>query len=449
MTEGRQRSYMLTVLATIFCFNSVDRFAISLFLQDIKRDLALSDTQLGLMTGIAFAAFYSIMGVPLARWADRGNRVTILGFTTILWSMALIACGLARNFLQLLVIRIAVAVGEAGCTPVAHSLIAEHYSRAERPRAVARFLLGGSAGALIGYFVAGWLNNRFGWRVAFALLGLPGLPLAILACLTLREPRKSQWKDAAATGDRHRDTLAAPTPPSMAQVLRVMSRVRAFRHLLAGNSVLFFLYYGVSKWQPTFFIRSYAMPVHEVGAWFGVILGGGMLIGTILSGEWPRRLAPQNERRQLLILSAIFCTLIPISVGIYLAEDRHFAFLFMAVNAVVMAATFGPLYATIPMVVPETMRAMSIALVYLFANLIGMGLGPLAVGAISDALHATFGAESLRFALLLMTPGYVWGAWHLFRASRYIAADIDHATRTNEAGNRAAFMTAPRDIAAS
>jgi MFS family permease len=190
MQHPAYRRYLLGVLLVIFAFNAVDRQALGLFMQDIKIDLGLSDTQLGLLTGIAFALFYSIMGIPLARWADRGNRVLIIALTTALWSAAVFLCGFAGSFVQLFLIRIGAAVGEAGCIPPAHSLLADYFDRAERPRAVAIYMLGVPLSALVGSFLAGWLNELYGWRFAFKVLGLPGLALAALAWLSLREPRQ-------------------------------------------------------------------------------------------------------------------------------------------------------------------------------------------------------------------------------------------------------------------
>src|SRR5688500_10553590 len=169
MTESRYKQYLLAVLLVVLASNYMDRLALGLLLQDIKVDLALSDTQLGFLSGIAFALFYSVMGLPIARWADRGNRVAIITFTTVLWSAAVALCGVAGNFVQLLLIRMVVAVGEAGCIPPAHSLIADYFTRAERPRAVAIYMLGGQL-SVVGYFAAGWLNELYGWRVTFMLL---------------------------------------------------------------------------------------------------------------------------------------------------------------------------------------------------------------------------------------------------------------------------------------
>lgn len=169
--------YWLALLTAIMVFNYVDRVAMGLLLQDIKVDLSLSDTQLGLLTGIAFASFYAVMGIPIARWADRGNRVTIISVTVALWSIAVALCGAATNFFQLLLIRMGVAIGEAGCHPPAFSLIADYFDRAERPRAVARYMLGWPLALLVGFFVGGWLNQIYGWRATFVFLGLPGVLL--------------------------------------------------------------------------------------------------------------------------------------------------------------------------------------------------------------------------------------------------------------------------------
>src|SRR6187431_1078222 len=210
MAVHSYKHYLLAALTVILTFNYMDRVALGILLQDIKADLHLSDTQLGFLSGIAFALFYSVMGVPIARWADRGNRVTIITLTTALWSVAVALCGVATSFTQLLLTRVAVAVGEAGCIPPAFSLIADYFNRGERPRASAIYGLGAPLSTVIGYFFSGWLNDLYGWRVTFMLLGVPGLVLAALAWFTLRDPRHADAKRA----DRHsRVTPQTVAPP--------------------------------------------------------------------------------------------------------------------------------------------------------------------------------------------------------------------------------------------
>ena len=189
MKASAYRNYMLGVLLIMLAFNNADGLALGLVLQNIKVDLHLSDTQLGFLSGIAFALFYAVMGIPIARWADRGNRVTILTLTAAVWSVMMALCGMVTSFAQLLLVRIGVAIGETGCMPPAFSLIPDYFTRAERPRAVAIYLLGSNVSFVIGYLLAGWFNQLYGWRATFILLGLPGLVPAALAWFTLSEPR--------------------------------------------------------------------------------------------------------------------------------------------------------------------------------------------------------------------------------------------------------------------
>jgi predicted MFS family arabinose efflux permease len=417
-SQSAYKHYLLTVLSIVLAFNAVDRLALGLLLQDIKVDLGLTDTQLGVLTGIAFAVFYSAMGIPIARWADRGNRVLIISVTVALWSAAVAACGFAQSFLHLLLIRIGVAVGEAGCIPPAHSLIADYFTRAERPRAVALYMLGAPLSAVIGFFLAGWLNSFLGWRTTFLLLGLPGIVLALLVWLTLREPRLGTSASAA------RPEPDPSPPPSVREVCATLWSNVTFRHLLFCFSVLSFFSYGIGKWLPAFFIRSHGLQTGELGTWFAIIIGLGGLLGTYLGGELASRWAANDERLQLTTMAVVYSSLALVWACIYVAPNRYIAFAWLCVGTVAGAAALGPLFATIQMLVMPRMRALSIAIIYLFANLIGMGLGPLAAGVLSDAFRPWAGEESLRYALLSLCPGYLWGAWHVWRASKTVGRDL-------------------------
>ena len=418
------KNYLLTVLLVILASNFVDRVALGVLLQDIKVDLDLSDTQLGFLTGIAFALFYSVMGIPIARWADRGNRVAIITVTTVLWSAAVALCGMAGSFWQLLLIRIGVAVGEAGCTPPAHSLIADYFTRAERPRAMARYMLGYPLSAVVGYFLAGWLNELYGWRVTFMLLGLPGLGLAALAWFTLKEPRRG--KPTIETANPLPSFEAANAHPSLKEVCVTLWANTSFRHLLLGYSVMCFFGNGITQWKPAFFIRSYGMETGEVGTWFAVIYGVSGLLGMYCGGALASRRAAHNEPLQLKAMAVAYAFFGVISAGIYLSPNQYLAFGLLGLSLVGVYTTYGPLFATIQTLVQGRMRAMSIALVYLFANLIGMGLGPLAAGVLSDAFQPWAAEQSLRYTLLVLCPGYLWAGWHLWRASATVARDLEN-----------------------
>jgi MFS family permease len=436
------KKYLLTVLLVILAFNYTDRAALSIILQDVKGDLKLSDTQLGLLTGIAFALFYSVMGIPIARWADRGNRVTIIAITCALWSAMVVLCGVAAGFTQLMLIRIGVAVGEAGCVPPAHSLIAEHFTRAERPRAVSIYMLGAPLSVVFGYFGAGWLNQFYGWRITFMLIGLPGLVLAALAWFTLREPRREkQASHGSARAGSASEALCFDASsveatsqlqpqPSVKEVCLTLWANKAFRHLLLAFSVMYFFGSGIWQWVPVFFVRSHGLQTGEIGTWFAIIWGGSG-IGTYWGGELASRYAANNERLQLRVMAGVVASFAFICPFIFLGHNHYLAFAIMGFAAVVWRTTDGPLFATIQTLVPPHMRATSIALVFLFANLIGMGIGPLITGLLSDALRPWAGNESLRYVLMAMAPGYLWCGWHIWRASQTVTRDLQ-ATRTHQ-----------------
>jgi MFS family permease len=421
---GAPRKYLLAVLTAIMVFNYVDRVALGLMLQDIKVDLRLSDTQLGILTGIAFALFYSVMGIPIARWADRGNRVTIITVTVALWSGAVALCGFATSFSQLLLIRVGVAVGEAGCHPPAFSLISDYFTRAERPRAVARYMLGWPLALLIGFFAAGWLNESYGWRATFIILAAPGLGLVLLAALMLKEPRLSTGEPASLSPVPPEAPTVSPSGPKLREVLRTLWASTAYRHLLIAFSLSYFFGNGMLQWQPAFFQRSFGIHTGDIGTWFAAIYGLGGLLGTYAGGEWASRYAANKERLQFAGLAALYAAWALLSVGTYLATDYRCALAILALSAIGNAAVTGPMFAATQALVPSRMRAMSVAIILFCSNLIGLGLGPLAVGALSDALQPRWGAESLRYALLAMSPGYLWCTWHLWRASRSIESNV-------------------------
>lgn len=422
MRAAVYKNYLLIILMIILAFNSVDGLALGLVLQDIKVDLSLTDTELGLLSGIAFALFYSVMGIPIARWADRGNRVTIISLTTAMWSVMVALCGFAASFAQLLLIRIGVGVGEAGFVPPAHSLIADYFTRAERPRAVSIYMQGNTLSFVIGYFMAGWLNEWYGWRTTFIMLGLIGLVPAALARFTLIEPRRA--KRGANAAGRAVSTPAPQAAPSLKVVCAALWSNTTFRHLLYCFGAVYFFSSGIAQWTPAFFTRSYGLKTGEVGTWFMVIYGAGGMLGMYVGGEWASRRAANNERLQLKAMAIVYCAYAMLSTLIYLSPNHYLAFGMMALGSVVSSLTVGPLFATIQTLVPPRMRAMSIAIIYLFANLLGLGFGPLAVGALSDALRPLFGAESLRYALLALCPGYLWVAWHLWRAGESVTRDL-------------------------
>jgi MFS family permease len=338
-----------------------------------------------------------------------------------------------------MLIRIGVGVGEAGCIPPAQSLMADYFSRAERPRATAVFMQGANLSVIIAYFVAGWLNQFYGWRIMFAVVGLPGLILAALAWLTIKEPRhtrspKSDTGLATAASLPSSDgELALSVQPSLREVFVTLWANATFRHLLYGFSVWYFFGYGTMQWQPAFFVRSFGLQTGELGTWFAVVYGLCGIVGTYWGGVWASRRAVNNERLQLkamAIANGAFNALV--WTLIYFSHNYHVALAWMGLSVLGSNTIIGPLYAMTPTLVPAGMRAMAVAIVLLFANLIGMGLGPLAVGILSDMLRPLWGQESLRYALLAFSPGYLLVSWHLWQASKTVTRDLAELPRDQD-----------------
>ena len=415
--------YLIAVLATIAAFNGLERLTLGLLLHDIKIDFALSDTQLGVMTGLAFALFASVIGIPIARWADRSNRILIISISTALWAMGMLLFGMATSFAQLLIVRVGMAIGESGCAPSSLSLIADYFDRSERARAVSRYLLGGPLAALLGYFVAGWLNELYGWRITFGLLGLPGFVLAGVAWFTLIEPRRSVR--AGVDGEGHaRD--ATPQIPLKA-VCRLLLTNLTFRHLVLYYAVNAFFSAGIKLWQPVFFIRSFGLQTGELGTWMAIIVGAGTLAGTYAGGEFAARFGAYKERLQLEILAVVCASLAVVKALTYLSTNQYAALGLAGLNFIGASMSAGPILGVIQSLVPERARATSFVVVFFMAALIGNGLGPLAAGVISDILYPSVQEESIRYGLLILSFGYLWAAWHVWRASKSVMSDLQRA----------------------
>lgn len=439
--EVRNKNIALAISLAILTFNYTDSQVLALVLQNIKSDLGLSDTQLGFLSGIGFAIFYATMGIPIARLADRGNRVTIISVTTALWSVFVVTCGAARSFVQLFLIRIGVAVGEAGCIPPAQSLLSDFFPRAERARAFAIYSLGLPLSVILGGFAAGWINQYYGWRATFIILGCPGIPLAILARAMLHEPRRTgasrplvidspgRRPTSAEVQGSTRALAGSGQTHSFRDVARALAGNRTFRHLLIGNTLLYFFVFGAIQWQPTFFIRTHGLSTGEMGTW--ELLAWAVLgtVGTYGMGSIVHRFMARDERRQLHLMSLSIAVFGGVTILLYLAAHRYVALGLLVLSAPFYTGIFGPLFAINQSIVPESMRATAVALLLFFANLIGMGLGSFATGLLSDMLTPVYGSNSLRYSLLSLSPGFFWCAMHFWFASNTVAADIERAYR--------------------
>lgn len=408
------RNYLLGLLTLILAFNFVDRLALGIVLQDIQHDLRLSDTELGALSGLAFAFFYAAMGIPLGRWADRGNRITIIALTTALWSVGVALCGAVGSFLQLLLVRIGVGVGEAGCMPTGQSLIADAFARQERARATSVYMLGAPISIVVGYFAAGWLNELVGWRAMFVILATPGLILVPLVLLTLKEPRREAF---ARIGSQRVSLGFIPA-------LKALWSNQTFRYLVVANSLLQLFNSGLLQWQPAFFMRSHGMTSGELGTWLAIVFGGGLFLGTCMGGELANRFAAADERRQMTFVGVGYLSM-GVAKGLaFLAPTSQLALFFMFVAMLFGGMANGPLFSVLQTLVPSNLRATAVAVTALFANLIGMGLGPLLAGVLSDLFKSWAGDESLRYALLVLCSGFLVCGVFIALARRTIMRDL-------------------------
>lgn len=414
------KRYMLGVVTLVCTLNNLDRGLIGLLLQPIKEDLSLSDTQLGFLTGIAFGLFYATLGLPIARRADRGNRVNITSIAIGLWGVTVMLCMFVGNFVQLLLARIAAAIGESGCLPVTYSLVGDYFpAPAERTRAMSIFMLASPLSSLVSFMAGGWLNDRFGWRVTFFVMGIPALMVAALVKITITEPRM------------HLEVVghSAQRLPPMTKVLATLWQQRSSRHLSLAIILIFTMALGLWPWYAAFMIRSHGMSTAELGAWLGLIFGLGGSVGTLLGGYVTARWFADDARRQLRLSAIMIASVIPCYILFLFLPNKNHALIALVPLMLVLFFFIGPAFSMMQRLVASEMRATALALVMLFANLIGMGLGPQIVGILSDSLRPRLGTDSLRYAMLIMSLVALWSAYHFWQGGRTAKDDLVRCER--------------------
>jgi predicted MFS family arabinose efflux permease len=370
---------------------------------------------MGLLSGLAFALFYTTLGIPIARWADLGNRRSILALGVALWSAMTVACGLARGFGSLALARVGIGVGEAAGSPCSQSLIADYFPPERRGRALSVYAMGNYAGHFVAFVIGGWINEQWGWRATFFAMGVPGLLLAILVRATVPEPPRGAFERAGA---------AASAP--FREVMRYLARRRSYVWINVGGALSALVGYGFGIWGPTFFMRVHGMGTAEAGLWLGWLGPLGGLTGTWLGGLLIDRLASRDGCWYLWIPAVSALVHVPLS-ALLLLGGEGIALALYAPHSLLFALYVGPLYAAMHRVALPRMRALAVAIHLLAVNLLGLGLGPLAVGALNDALNARFGEAAVRWSLLAVSAaGVLAGACYLVGA-RSVEGDLVEA----------------------
>jgi len=431
ISAPRDRWYVLAVLTAVYALNIADRFSISTLLEPIRRELHLSDAGIAFLTGVALALFYVTVGIPIAALADRTNRRNILALSLALWSAMTALCGLARNYGELLLARFAVGIGEAGGTPPSTSILADKFPPALRPMALTIFALGACLGAWLGSSVAGAAAERGGWRLAFLVLGIPGVVLAVIVALTVREPRRGQLDSQAAAAAPQKSPLnPIEILVQLLDTLRFMTRQRSAVHLILGGSVATFWSWGLIWWTPTFLQRSHHLSVGEAGKLLGLahLIAG--TASTLLAGllmALPKARDPRFVARLLAAVTAL--ATIP-SLLLYWVTSDLAATVLLWIFVPAVYFYIGPILGLLQNVMPANMRAGACAILLFTANVANLILAPQLIGALSDWFAASYGAgrESLRWALLLLAVTGFWAAWHLWVSGRTIRADEARAT---------------------
>jgi MFS family permease len=411
--SARQRTYTLGVLVLVFTSSHIDRQIVAILGQPIKEALLLSDTQLGLMSGVMFAVFYATLGMPMAMWADRNNRRNLIAFSIAVWSGMTALCGMAQNYWQLLLARIGVGVGEAGSNPPSHSIIADLYGPTERATALAIFGTGVNLGIMLGYLIGGWVNEWLDWRWAFIIAGLPGLAIAILVRTTIKEPPRGYSEPTGPSEE-------TDAPPFWS-VVRTMMGSPLLRNIIFGGTLVSFTGYALVLWVPVFLVRVHGMGTGEAGTVLALLVGAGGAMGTFAGGWLADRLAKRNPGWRAWIVVVANLVTLPLVVAAFLSEDTTSMIILYTLPAILGGVYIGPSFAIIQSSIPLRMRSVGAAINLFILNIIGLGLGPFTVGFVSDLFADSAGIDSLRYGLLAMVPISIWGVCHYWRAGVLLA----------------------------
>jgi MFS family permease len=425
------RSYVLVVLVIVYTFNFIDRQIVGILAVPIKAELHLSDSQLGLMGGLAFALFYTLLGIPIARLADRVNRVAIMTAALALWSLMTAMCGLTQNFAQLFMARVAVGVGEAGGVTPAYSLVCDYFPPGERARALSVYSFGIPIGSSVGIVLGGFITSLMSWRMAFFIVGLAGLLITPLLKFTVREPPRGALDPGHAgaehagagsgAGPNHRACAAASAP--LLEVIAVLARKPSFWGLSLGASCASMMGYGLFFWAPSLLVRSFHLSLLQASLSYGALVLIGGLMGISLGGVLADRYGDKRRGMYAVIPAIAFLTTIPFYVAGVLSTTLWLSFAVLLVPTALGLLWLGPVLAAVQHLVPANMRATASALFLFINNLIGIGLGTTLIGVVSDAMRLRFGAESLRYAILAGTGFYLIAAMLFFFAGRKLAKD--------------------------
>ena len=407
-------NYVLVILFVAYVFNFVDRQIINFVGDPIKEEFGISDTQLGLLKGTVFALFYAALGLPIARLADIWVRRHIIGIGIAVWSLFTAASGLVTSYAQLLAARVGVGVGEAALSPPAHSLIADYFPPERRATAMGIYFMGVHVGVLFGAVLGGTLEQYWGWRRAFIVVGLPGVALALLLWLTVREPPRRTQKSEL---------------PAVSAVLEYLWRLKTFRHLTVATSLTALSGFSFVAWAPDFLRRVHLMQGAELGLKFGLVLGVAAAIGSVVAGSLADRLGRRNPRWALWVPTAATLAPLPFQIVFFFHANPDAALAILFPGVFLAAWYQAPVFSTALTLAPERMRSVASGILIFFVNLIGLALGPPLVGFLNDYVFDHHGTQAVAYSMsVVMIVMGVWGLIHFLLAAQSYPEELE-ATR--------------------
>lgn len=417
MSRGERR-YALAVLAVVYMFNFIDRQILAILLPSIKTEFQVGDTVLGLLTGTAFALFYVSLGVPIARLADRVNRRNLIALAVAIWSGMTALSGFATNIWQLGLARIGVGIGEAGCSPPAHSMIADLYPPEHRSSAMGVYTLGISFGIMLAYLAGGWIAENIGWREAFLVVGLPGLLLALLVRFTVREPVRGASEQRSDSGDQ----------PSLREVAGFLLSRKSFVYMAIGAGLSAYVGYSIIFNMPNFLVRSFEIGTTTIGIWLGLIYGVAGGFGFFLGGYLADRIGQRSHKQALSFLAVATVLAAVFNASVFLSPTLTWCLSLLVVPSVISHFYLAPVLSQTQSLVSLRMRAVASSLVLLVINVIGLLIGQPITGFISDMLATVVGVESMRYALLVVsTVSLPIAAWCYWQGAKSIDHDLQRA----------------------
>jgi len=409
--SNRYLNYVLVMLTLVYVFNFADRQILVILQESIKEEFQLSDTELGLLSGFIFAIFYVVLGIPIARYADNGNRRNIVAGSLGLWSIMTSISGFAGNFIQLLLARIGVGVGQAGESPAAHAMISDYFPLEKRSTALSIYSMGLYIGILIAFLLGGYLNQHYGWRTAFLVMGVPGIIFSLVFYVTVKEPKKGATDVRESTSGK---------TYSLNTALKLLFSNSIFLYLAIAIALHMFCIFALLNWTPSFLSRLHGMKNINIGVSLGLIFGVSGAIGTYVRKILTDRLGKRDKRHHLKVPAYSILISILFTAGALFFQNNYLTLFCLGVSAFLQSMYLGPFIAVAHSLVPSSMRAFNSAIVLFMLNLFGLGFGPLVVGIISDLLQPSLGIESLRWALSIILIVNIASAALFFAAAKKI-----------------------------